>query len=186
MAKKVFIISLVVLALSSFTAGAQTFYYGVKAGINYSYATQREGSTGKVGGSLGALAGYKFSHTFALQLEADYSLEGYSAALGCPEGTAGDKINIDYLKIPLLAKIYLYNGLNVEAGLSLNLLTSALTNKEPLRGLNSTAVSIPLGVAYEFNKNIELGLRWDISLSSFNPQHKGTLNPLSLAVAWRF
>ncbi|MFI3287372.1 MAG: outer membrane beta-barrel protein [Rikenellaceae bacterium] len=165
---------------------AQAFYFGVRAGANFSYVSDRVNSTGKFGGNFGGLAGYQISSEVAVQGEVLYSFQGYMAGNPALEGTPGDYINLDYLKIPLIGKLYLIDGLNFEAGVSFNFLCSALQNSTKLDGITGFDVSIPVGLAYKFTKNIEAGLRWDISLIKINEKYTGAGGVLSLNAAWIF
>ncbi len=178
------VVLLSVLGVS--TAGAQSFYFGVRAGANYSYVGDRVNSTGKFGANFGGLAGYQIAPEVGVQIEALYSFQGYKAGDPAIEGLPGDKINLDYLKVPVIGKLYLIDGLNFEAGVSFNLLISALKNTTPLDGITNFDISIPVGLAYKFNRNIEAGLRWDISLMPINRKYTGAGGVLSLNCAWIF
>lgn len=174
---------IVVLALTGVQSRAQGFYGGVRGGMNVASLTKTSGSA-VVRGNVGAFMGFQFGSVIGLQAEALYSFQGGIVSGG---GWFRDAdIQLDYLKIPILAKIYLFKGLNVEAGVSFNILTSALVAKQPAKGFNGFDFSIPIGVAYQFGKHFEVGARYDISCAPYHPNNDGANSLFSLNVAWRF
>lgn len=171
-----------VLSVSGLSGAAQGFYGGVRGGMNVSSFTQTTGSA-VVRGNVGGFVGFQFGSVIGLQAEALYSFQGANASL---YGLAELDVQLDYLKIPILAKVYLIKGLNIEAGVSFNILTSALINGKPAKGFNGFDFSIPVGLAYQFGKHFELGARYDISCVGYHPARKGVNSTFSLNVAWRF
>lgn len=171
-----------VLALVGVQGQAQGFYGGVRGGMNVASLTRTAG-TAVVRGNVGAFMGFQFGSVVGLQVEALYSFQG--GKIDTPTYRGVD-LQLDYLKIPVLAKIYLIKGLNVEAGVSFNILTSALFSGTPVKGYNGFDFSIPIGVAYQFGKHFEVGARYDISCASYHPATNGTNSLFSLNAAWRF
>lgn len=178
--KKVIII--IIAALSISTVSAQGFYFGVRGGMNVSSFTKTTDAAAVVRGNVGAFGGFQISTIAAVQLEAAYSFQGSKI----------DNMDnqTDYLKIPIMVKIYLIKGLNLEAGISFNILTSSLFNgnidKELQRQINGFDFAIPVGIAYQFGRHFELGARYDISTVAVKNTHKGANSNFSVNVAWRF
>lgn len=175
--KKTFL-ALIFLSLITITSKAQGFYGGVRAGANLTTLTKTTDATTRIKGNFGAFMGFQFGTVVALQAEALYSFQGSKIN--------DTKVDLDYLKIPIMAKIYLIKGLNVEAGVSFNILTSALANGEVRKGMNGFDFSIPVGVAYQFGRHFELGVRYDISMVAYNPNHSGSNSVWSINLAYRF
>lgn len=178
---------IVALVLFSLTCTAQGFYGGVRGGMNVSSLTKTSYARAVVRGNFGGFMGFQFSTIAALQVEALYSFQG--AKFDFKEmdgGRASQDLQLDYLKIPIMFKLYLIRGLNLEAGVSFNILTSALENWRPAKGYNGFDFSIPVGLAYQFGRHFELGLRYDISTVKYNPNRTGVNSLLSVNVAWRF
>lgn len=179
-----FIVALFTLQLQS--ASGQSIYYGARGGVNYSYVGGRTNSGGKVGFNLAGFTGYQVSSNFAVQLEAGYSDQGFRAGDFTPEGADGDMVTLGYIKVPVVAKLYLIDGLNFEVGMSFNFLTTSLSAGEPLGGVNTFDLSLPLGLAYQIGRNAEVGVRWDLSLLPINPSYSGAASVVSLNFAWKF
>ncbi len=177
--KKRLLVLLVTLTMGVVGAQAQGLYFGARGGLNLSEVGRVSGSQIKVGANFGGFVGYQITPIIAAQAELLYSFQGYRV-----KGYS-KSINLDYLKIPLIGKLSLYKGLNVEAGLSFNILTSARTAGMPIVGVNGFDLSIPLGVAYQFGRHAEVGVRYDVSLIPINSVN-GTNGLLSLNFAWRF
>ncbi len=179
---KILILTTVVVMFSLSTVTAQEFYFGVRGGLNFTDITKVTNSKMKVGGNLGLMGGYQFSNLLALETNVLYSFQG------CYNGevSKNSQINLDYLKIPVLAKINIFKSFYVEGGVSFNFLTSALIGKTPQKGLNSFDLSIPVGVGCVFFRHLLVGLRYDISTVHINPPNNGVNSVFSLNVGWIF
>lgn len=175
--KKIFF-AFILLSLTIITSNAQGFYGGARGGMNLSSLTKTTDAATRVRGNFGAFIGFQFGTVFALQAEALYSFQGAQIN--------ETKVNLDYLKIPIMAKLYLIKGLNVEGGVSFNILTSALINGTVNRGMNGFDFVVPIGVAYQLGRHFEFGLRYDISLAQYNPDHSGANSLWSINLAYRF
>lgn len=157
------------------SASAQGFYWGPRAGLNVSTVTKTTYSKARARASFGLMAGYKINDLLGLQAEALYSLQGSKM-------TNSDHVySYNYIKIPVLAKLYLIGGLNIEAGISFNWLVKAqdkwtvtntdidgnvttFTTTQNLKGSSkSFDFTIPVGVNYQFSRLFDIGLRYDIS-----------------------
>ncbi|MEG0724739.1 MAG: porin family protein [Mucinivorans sp.] len=176
------IIVLLALISISLTSQAQGFYGGVRAGLNLSSLTKTSGAKVVARANVGGFLGVQFATVAAIQLEALYSFQGAKLDI---EGVRSD-LQLDYLKIPIMAKVYLIKGFNVEAGVSFNILTSALMNGNATKGYQGFDFSIPVGLAYQFGRHIEVGVRYDISLVKYYPDHTGASSLWSINAAWRF
>lgn len=144
-------ILLLLLAFSFNFAAAQQFSFGAKAGVNFAnihssntpiedFVKTRTSFHG------GAFSELRFSKLFALQLEALYSGQGAKAKSTYipidPPGEVGVIGEVEpapsaqpqvteiqgaynYLNLPLLAKFYVYEGLNLFGGPQFSILLSA-------------------------------------------------------------
>lgn len=187
--KKLLLAAILMLAISvNAKSWAQGFYFGPKAGLNLSTLSSLSNSQALIKGEVGLMMGYQVGNAIAIQAEALYSWQGARTE------DRGTKMNIslDYLKIPIIAKIYLIGGLNLEAGISFNILTSALTNSDiysgKLDGLNGFDFSIPIGVSYVIGNRFDIGLRYDISLVNVKIPNSSTAknSNFALTVGYRF
>lgn len=185
------IVALIIIALTLHTlpstVKAQGFYFGVRGGLNLTGMTDRPNSKIKAGGNIGAMAGYQFSSIIGLQIEAAYSFQGFfTGNISVSHEPTNSMICYDYIKVPIIAKFYLIKGLNFEVGASFNFLVSSLANSHRLHGMNVFDFSIPIGLAYRITRNIEVGLRYDISTIKVDPSVTGTNSVFSINAAWRF
>lgn len=163
--KKIFMCFLAILSISA--ASAQGFYYGPTGGMNISSLTRQSYSESRVRGNIGVFAGYQMSNILAIQAEAIYSWQGLKVS------NSDAKVSFNYIKVPVMAKLFIIGGLNVEAGVSFNFLVNSRSRFTDLAGnevdINTTAqsrkfdFSIPIGINYLIVKRVELGLRYDIS-----------------------
>ncbi|WP_298064165.1 porin family protein [uncultured Rikenella sp.] len=158
------------------TVSAQGFYWGPRAGLNVSSVTKTTYSKARARASFGLMAGYKLNDLIGLQAEALYSLQGNKM-------TNSDHVySYNYLKIPVLAKLYLIGGLNIEAGISFDWLvkaketwnstvydingevTGSVSHSQNLMSdRKSFDFSIPVGINYQFSRLLDIGVRYDIS-----------------------
>lgn len=109
------------VALIAFTANAQEstsssndVMFGAKAGVNFAKLTgdDVEDADGRTGLNLGFVAELPISEKFSLQGEVVYSQQGLQEDFEGGEY----KLKLDYINVPVLAKIYVTDGLAFEVG----------------------------------------------------------------------
>lgn len=99
---------------------AQGISFMPKAGLNLANMTKVDGNV-RAGINIGAGVEFGITPMFAIESGLFYSMQGAEdEALGI-KGT----IKNDYLNIPVLAKVYVYEGLNFFAGPQLGFLVNA-------------------------------------------------------------
>jgi len=111
--------------------------FGVKAGVNFaSFTSTSDGFTDKkarVGIHAGVISEFPISDMVSIQAEAVYSQQGYKLA---SEGVLSDdavEYQLDYINVPVLAKIYLVEGLSIEAGPQFGFKVNEQIDNEPLQ-----------------------------------------------------
>ncbi len=97
------------------------FQFGARAGVNFSTITGDDFESPKSRTSFyaGLMAETFVTEKFALQGEIFYSGQGFDIEETTFAGvtvTPEAEFQIDYIQVPLLAKIYLIEGLNIHAG----------------------------------------------------------------------
>ena len=126
MKKKILLISLAILTLST-VKSQEKIQFGIKGGVNFTNMTsdiliEKEY---KLGFHIGALAEIPFGDKFSLQPEILYSTYGSKGKVimigGSPKST---EYKLDYIQIPMLAKIYLFKSFSLEIGPSFNFLVN--------------------------------------------------------------
>lgn len=106
--KKLFIFAIVVMSFSM-VSNAQDINLGVKGGINFANINGSDlDYDGRTGYHVGLVGEVSLAGTFAVQPEIIYSAQG--AKLGDID------LNVDYLNIPILAKLKFADIVSVEAG----------------------------------------------------------------------
>lgn len=114
------------LFLSTATAVAQTdntvtstrdIRFGVKGGVNFATVTgdDFDSPDSRTSFHVGVLGEFPLADMFSLQAEALYSGQGFESDF---TGAGGDKVEyqLDYINVPVLAKVYLTTGLSLEVG----------------------------------------------------------------------
>lgn len=105
--KKIIVFSLVlVLACSSSFAQAK-WSFGPKIGVNVTTITKMDADY-KAGLFVGAFANYRMNNFFAVQPELVFSMQG--------DKLSDETLKLNYINVPVMAKAYLYKGLNVAFG----------------------------------------------------------------------
>ena len=129
----ILIISLFIFTGSTIKA-QENVLFGAKGGINLSNLSSDNfaETSPRTGFHIGLLAEVPLSNKFSIQPEILYSTQGTEADQitigGSP--TKAD-YNLDYIQVPVLAKIYLTQSLSVEAGPSFNFLVKEeIDNRE--------------------------------------------------------
>ena len=131
--------------LVTFHANAQKkFTYGVKGGVNVAEITNLwsnspseigfNGDVPKAFLNIGAFAEWRLASFFAVSPELVYSVQGIGnntsgSVLGGSVKIAS-KMNLSYINIPIMAKIYPFKWLSVDMGPQVGLLVAAKTKSD--------------------------------------------------------
>tara|TARA_B110001450_G_scaffold129580_1_gene121850 strand:+ start:786 stop:1322 length:537 start_codon:yes stop_codon:yes gene_type:complete len=93
---------------SSVSIWAQGIDLGVKAGVNFANITDASEYDNRTGFSGGFFAGINFSDKLGIQGDLLYSVQGAEIEK--------EKIDLNYVNVPIVLKYYLFMGLNLQAG----------------------------------------------------------------------
>ncbi len=114
---KVITAATVMLATVGMSAQERDIAIGVKGGVNFATVTGNDANSpdSRTSFHVGLLTEFPMNEMFSIQAEALYSGQGFK---GNFSGTDGDKVEyqLDYISIPVLAKLYITRGLSVEVG----------------------------------------------------------------------
>ena len=157
MKKSLLFIAMMLLSTTFITA--QEFVrFGAKGGLNFTNMNSDvfEENNSRTGFHLGLLAEVPFGERFSLQPEVLYSTQGTEAETNIAGVNASGEYKLDYIQVPVLAKIYLFRGLSLEAGPSFNF----LVQEEVTGGIDgeSTVAETDLGSGFEFGGAVGLSL----------------------------
>ncbi|MGY5847538.1 porin family protein [Salegentibacter sp. HM20] len=166
-------ILIAVLAVFGFTtaASAQEFvYFGVKGGVNFTGMSSDAftDNQSRTGFHLGLLSEIPVGSRFSVQPEVLYSTQGTEARRNFAGSTVTGEYELDYIQVPVLAKIYLIEGLSLEVGPSFNFLVneeydfeSTALNAEWDTDMGSTfEFGGALGASYKFNNGFFASARY--------------------------
>jgi len=150
--KKILLSILAVVAFG--TASAQDMKFGVKAGANFSNFTGDVDSDGLTSFYIGGLVDFAVSEKFHVQPELLYSMEGAKDA------------EISFLRIPIMAKYYIAEGFNLQAGPSIGFKVSADEGLDELT--KSMDFGLGLGAGYELSGGLFFDARYNLGLSNIS------------------
>jgi len=155
MKKIILILSIVVINNISF---GQRIVIGIKGGLNFSKLDIPDVSTSKkTGYHLGAYSLFKFSK-IGLQPEFIFSQQGSKV----------DRGNWDakYINIPIMLKLYLAAGFNLQAGPQFGFLNKAELDGNSIKDdLKKADVSLGLGLGWDTPIGLKLDARYNMGLT---------------------
>lgn len=154
--KKILLSAVVVMAFG-FAAQAQSeeMKFGVKAGAGFTnFGGDADDSDGATGFYVGALVDLPVSGNFHVQPEVLYSAEG------------ADDAGIDYIRIPIMAKYYVMEGLSLQAGPEVAFKVSADDGTD--EATKSTDFGLGAGAAYELPMGLFFDVRYNLGLSDIS------------------
>ncbi len=140
------------------TIKAQEFiYFGAKGGLNLTNTSSDNFSETKTrtGFHLGLLAEIPLGNRFSLQPEILYSTQGAEAdVIMLGGGPIETEFNLDYIQVPVLAKIYLTESLSIEAGPSFNFLVNEKIDGEEADFGSNFEFAGAFGASYKFGGSL--------------------------------
>ena len=139
---------------------------GAKAGLNVASLGGDSYGLGSLGARtsfhLGALVEIPLSEKFAVQPEILYSSEGSDWSFG----NVDSDIKLDYIRVPVLAKYYIIEGLSAELGPSFGVLVSADDSGpgDAKDRYKSFDAAIAVGASYRLDMGVFFSLRYNKGL----------------------
>jgi len=186
--KKVF---LAAIAIGTFgIAQAQDLKFGVKAGANLATLTGdavADDVKMQVGFNVGGLMEIKFTDMLALQPELLFSMQGAKTTDTENDGITSyrdeSKVNLSYINVPVMLKLYPVKGFFLEAGPQVGFLVSAKSKDEStattggivttestetdIKGnLKTVDFAFNAGLGYDFTENLFINARYSIGLTN--------------------
>ena len=151
---------------------------GVKGGVNFANLTGDDIGDTKTRTSFNAgfVAEIPFSERFSIQPEVLYSGQGFDIKQSEQNNFLDNDQNVeyqlDYIQVPLLAKIYLVKGLNVQAGPQIGFKINEEIDAQPnddagdidLEDISETEdidISLAAGVEYKFDSGFFIQGRYN-------------------------
>lgn len=175
-------ILLVAIALFGFTTMSAQEYvmFGAKGGVNFSTfsgdgVNAFNDPDGRTSFHLGLVAEIPVGPRFSIQPEVLYSGQGYDIA---DRNNANDiEYQLDYINLPVLAKVYVTEGLALEAGPQVGFLVNSEIDRNPSSPndeysvsldsdqFNTVDFSVALGASYKFRGGFFVNGRYNIGLT---------------------
>ncbi len=188
--KKLFLMA--VMALATVSSFAQhrvgTVTIQPKVGLSLANVTKGDGDI-RVGAVAGAEFEYQVSDIFSLSAGALYSMQGCKGEVEGYDAT----VKLDYLNVPILANVYVANGLAVKLGIQpgFNVTSKASVEKSgtkvttDLDGIESVDFSIPVGLSYEIN-NFVIDARYNLGVSKIMDGSDSKNSVFQLTLGYKF
>lgn len=117
MKKQILVFATILMGMSvSAQSWSEEFQIGARGGVNFANVVDSDFDSpdGRTSFYLGLLAELPLSERFSVQPEVFYSGQGYD--INDLPNQRDAEFQIDYIQVPLLAKFYLIEGLNLHAG----------------------------------------------------------------------
>jgi len=160
---------------------AQSFRLGVATGVDAARFSISGATGGPIRYKTDLAAGISgeaiISKVFAVQLEANYSPQGTGVINA--DGTTAGSYQLNYVTIPVLAKLYGTPELSFFAGPQIGLLMKAKTKSSTSADvdikdlLESTDYYAVLGTEYRFKNGIFIGGRYSAGLKNLSKDKTG-------------
>ncbi|SHI96744.1 Outer membrane protein beta-barrel domain-containing protein [Mesonia phycicola] len=155
---------------------------GVKGGVNFSNVTgdDFEGPNSRTSFNAGFVAEIPFTERFSIQPEVLYSGQGFDIDQSNQDNFLDNDGNVeyqlDYIQIPVLAKIYLVEGLSVQAGPQIGFKINEEIDYQPnddagdidLEDYSETEdidISLAAGLEYKFDNGFFIQGRYNYGFS---------------------
>ncbi|MFI8379939.1 porin family protein [Leeuwenhoekiella sp. NPDC079379] len=159
-----------IIALGTTAAKAQeSFQFGVKGGVNFANIAGDDSNDpdSRTAFYAGLVAELPISEKFSIQPEVIYSAQGATIATIDQDNIFdvddNTEYQLDYIQVPLMAKIYLVDGLSLQAGPSFNFLVNEEIDFEPTNnggdvnivdGANDFEFGTAAGLEYKFDSGL--------------------------------
>ncbi|OYQ38001.1 hypothetical protein CHU92_07000 [Flavobacterium cyanobacteriorum] len=163
-----FIISSVITANAqedASNADSMAFSWGVKGGVNFATVNgDFESPDSRTSFHVGLVGEFPLADIFSIQVEALYSGQGFEVDVpgGLFSGNETLEYQLDYINVPVLAKVYLFKGFSLEAGPQFSFLVNEEIDSLPNDNAGDTntdeAETFEFGVAGGLTFQTELGL----------------------------
>ena len=165
---------LVLLSITAYSQNQekQTLFTraGFKTGLNYtSISGDIDNPSARLRMHLGAVIEFPITSKFFIQAEVLYSAQGYTIE----EAGIKNKININYLTLPIIAKIYVADKFSLETGptfLNLSNVSNSIDDdsNEFFDSFENFDFGWNLGVGYKFESGMFFQLRYYFGFSNIS------------------
>ncbi len=152
---------------------AQETTLGLRGGLNFANLSGSDvsGEEAQFKYHAGAFVQVRVTDFFALQVEGMYSLKGSETSIG--------DIDLTYVDVPILAKIYFSDRFNIHAGPQFGVLINAEnetagTSTDVTDRFSTLELGAAAGIEYHLEMGIHFGARYQFSLNSIGEDYEQT------------
>ena len=179
-----FVFSALLLSTGVF---AQSFEWGIKAGFNLATQTDVDDVSINPGLYAGIQGEYKVSPFFGIQGEFLYSMMGTKMTnLGV---TATRDVN--YITMPVMAKIYLARTLSLDLGPQFGYMVSAKlktagSSSDIYDGMEKFDLSAGMGLSFRLVHGLGMSARYNLGITEIEKGGKSKNNVIQLGLSYNF
>jgi len=186
-------LSLIAALAIGFTANAQTpdVKLGAKAGLNISNLTNSDASS-RTSMHIGAVAEIFINEKFSIQPELLYSAQGAKGDVMSISENGGyikkETLKLDYITVPVMAKYYITEGLNLQAGPQFAFNVNAKLLGEDIKDdIKSFDFGVNFGAGYELPMGVFFDARYNVGLSKVGKEGGDAKNGVfQVSVGYKF
>lgn len=156
-------------------ANAQDMKFGVKGGyINSNFGGDAD-TDAKSSFYFGGLVDFTISEKFHIQPELLYSMEGAD----------NDETDLNFVRIPVMAKYYVAEGFNIQAGPQFGFVAGGGEIKELTKSFD---YGLGLGAGYELTSGLFFDARYNFGLANISDMDGFDVNTTSfqIGLGYRF
>lgn len=169
--------------------------YGVKGGVNFTNVNgdDIDGPDSRTSFHVGLMGELPLADIFSLQAEVLYSGQGFEYDF---EGPGGDKVEyqLDYINVPILAKLYVVKGLSFEVGPQFGFLVSEEIDYEPtaddgdidLNQVDTFDFSVAGGVTFLTDLGFFASGRYNLGVTDIIEDVNGKNSVFQISVGYKF
>ncbi len=147
--------------------GTLTPSFGVKGGVNFATVTgdDFDSPDSRTSFHVGLLAEFPMTEMFSLQAEALYSGQGFETDIdgGLFGGEGHVEYQLDYINVPVLAKVYVLEGLSLEVGPQFGFKVHEEFDAEP----NADDGDLEIDEAEDFDFGVAAGVSFETPMGLF-------------------
>ncbi|GGD92208.1 porin family protein [Planktosalinus lacus] len=174
MKRIILLVVVMAFGLNSFSQGLEL---GVKFGANFSTLSEGPGPEQRTGFLGGAFVGIKFSDRIAIQSELLYSQQGAEFDL--------DKVDLNYVNLPVVMKLYLVKGLNIQGGPQFGFLVDD-NLPDSIVEAETFDLSGIIGAGYDLPFGLRLDARYHFGVTEVEKTTEAKNQVFSLALGYSF
>ena len=199
--KKLFLIASFIVLGTTATQAQDYWNFGIKGGANFATIANEDGENpdGRTSFNVGAMVEIPVSDKFSIQPEVLYSAQGATLASFDEDNTfdVDDNVDyqLDYIQVPVLAKIYLVEGLSVQVGPSFNFLANEEIDFDPTSdsgdidiedGANGFEFGGAVGLEYKFANGFLIQGRYTRGFSEIYDNADGRNSVVQAGIGFMF